>query len=121
MAPKRKDTDIVKTVDEARRLCSRDTVARVKRRDRSLPCCRCGGALRWDVDGNHPQGVTLDHLGIQVSDCVGMPRHEARRLVNDITQCALSHRQCNTYAGHGVRGPMAGAVPTTTRTPSRDW
>jgi hypothetical protein len=122
----RKDTDIVLTVAEARSLCAKDTTARVKRRDRLKPCCRCGGTLRWDVDGNHPQGVTLDHLGVQVSDCVGMPRGQAKRLLNDTSQLGLSHRVCNSSSGRGSLPagrhlvPTAYA-PTTTRTPSRDW
>lgn len=123
----RKDTDIVADVTEARRLCSPDTTARVKRRDRSKPCSRCGTAMRWDVNGNHPLGVTLDHRGVQVADTVGMPRGQARRLLNDTTQLALSHRVCNTRDGRGherppgAAGPLAIPITTTTRTPSRDW
>ncbi len=121
----RKDTDIVADVSEARRLCSPDTTARVKKRDRNLPCSRCGTAMRWDVNGNHPLGVTLDHRGIQVADCVGMPRGQARRLLNDMSQLALSHRVCNTRDGRGHDRPPGAltntAVPTTTRTASREW
>ena len=121
----RKDTDIVASTTEARRLVSPKTVERVKVRDRSLPCSRCGTAMRWDVSGNHDLGVTLDHLGVQVSDCVGLTRGETRRLVNDISTCALSHRICNVNAGHGVNGPPGGgslaAGPVPVRTASRTW
>ena len=128
-----RDTDIVADVHEARKLCIGKgwniVKGRVMRRDRSKGCARCGHPIRWDLSGNHPQGPTIDHMGVQVADVVGMARADARRALHNMAQLAVSHRECNTRDGRGIQRPPGAAVPvgyapsvpTTIRTASRDW
>ena len=67
VATKKKDSDLVASVEEARRLCDPKTRDRVMRRDRALPCSRCGHPIDFTLSGRHPAGPTLDHRGLQVA------------------------------------------------------
>jgi hypothetical protein len=84
------DMKIVADKDMARDLCRgtsygwADKRDFVMRRDRDKPCVRCQTPIDWTVSGNDPRGATIDHMGTQVSDVVGMTKGNARRLLHDV-------------------------------------
>ena len=116
------DRRIVKDEREARSLVSGGAVGwqrtrnAVLIRDRDKPCCRCGTAIDWSAPGTDRMGPTIDHLGLQVGQAVGMNRGAARAALLDKDHLAVSHRYCNVKDGRGVAHPppQSHYEPTTT-------
>ncbi len=115
------DAKIITTEREARQLCSggtsgwKATRSLVMRRDRDKPCCRCGAPIRWDLPGNQPLGPSIDHLGTKVATVVGMSKGQARRLLHDTSQLAVSHFACNARDARGHERPPHSDAAITKR------
>lgn len=69
-------------------------------------CCLCGQPLNLTVNGNHPDGPTLEHV-IPVSRG-GSP--------DDPRNLSSSHRRCNVSRGNRLVSEMR-----RPETPSRQW
>ena len=140
MPARRPDTERMTSTDQLRRLCSPGAVGwdatrrAVVARDGTKPCVRCGGPLDLSAPHTSPSAVTVDHVGVQVSDCIGLTRGEARARLHDTRYLALSHKRCNTAAGEGdlagsqrmiearpVADPVIDAPVTRNGPPRSSW
>lgn len=71
-----------------------------------LPCNICGQPIDYTLDGNDPQGATVDHL-IPVSKG-GHPDHPNNK--------AIAHRHCNVSRNNKIT-----ATHKESTSPSRQW
>jgi hypothetical protein len=116
------DAKTVTNITMARDLCRGGAVGwKITRdsvliRDRGTPCSRCGTPVRWDLPGNHSsgKGPSIEHLGTQVADVVGMTKGAARKLLHDQSHLAVSHFTCNARDGRGRDRPPTETVDELT-------
>lgn len=69
-----------------------NALAQVKAKGRAAnaPCCLCHQSIDYDLDGNHPDGCTVQHL---------MPKSKYPELTWVPSNWGPAHRACNLGAG----------------------